>query len=475
LERVIVVIPYTSIIEQNATIYRESLGNRNVLEHHCNLDPQREDLKNDPLMATQLQLAAENWDAPVVVTTSVQFFESLFTSHPSRARKLHNIARSVIVLDEVQTLPPGYLNPILDGLNQLVQHYECSVVLSTATPPALVVRERFPQGLQNPQPIVRNAVELAKDLKRVEIEWPKEDAPPVELPELAEHLNREERVLCVVHSRRDARELALMLAETDDSNVFHLSALMCAKHRLSAIETIKKRLLAGESCRVVSTQLIEAGVDLDFPVIYRALGGMDSIVQAAGRCNREGRLDLGRVVVFRAVSKPPMGVPRIALKIMEKILTEKGEELDAFSPEASELYFRELYFHQTLDAKNIQANRKAMNFAQVGRDFQLIEDGFTHTVVVPWEDADKRVAELSVALTQGKSDRSKMPFLRALQPFTVSIYNRSFDLLQKGGALSEIDKGLYCLSPTHRYLYDSRYGLMEGDEPPTAAPEGLIQ
>lgn len=470
LRRVVVVIPYTSIIEQNARVYADCLGRKNVLEHHSNLDPEKQRREmTEPVMARH-DRAAENWDAPVVVTTSVQFFETLFANKPSRARRLHNLARSVIVLDEVQTLPPELLNPILDGLNQLVAHYGCSVVLSTATPPALRAREGFEQGLADPRPILRNPEQLHRRLERVSIEWPDPEESSIDLPELADRLAAHERVLCIVHRRAEARELARQLEEQTGEEVLHLSALMCPAHRLEVIEQIQQRLGEPGVCRVVSTQLVEAGVDLDFPVVYRALGGLDSVVQAAGRCNREGRLDRGRVVVYRAASKPPPGAPQAALEVTRTLLREHGRDLAAHDPAASEQFFRQLYFTRELDRENIQHNRRAMNFETVGNDFKMIKDGFTTTVIVPWGEAGVHLDRLCEALQRELPTRDH---LRALQPYTVSIYDRSFRTLSQAGALEEIMEGLFTLRPTHRYLYDATYGLIEGDEPPAADPEAL--
>ena len=474
LRRVIVVIPYTSIIEQNASVYRDYLGKENVLEHHSNLDPEKEKQEKGYDLSEKHKLAVENWDAPVIVTTSVQFFETLFASHPSKVRKLHNVARSVIILDEVQTLPPGLLDPILDGLNQLVAHYGCSVVLSTATPPALAARERFEKGLRAIRPIIPDPQRLAEELKRVEISWPPEEADPVELPELATQLAGEtQSTLCVIHRRDDARELAQLLSKQTGEKVLHLSALMCPAHRMSVIRQIGEMLQRGDDspCRVVSTQLIEAGVDLDFPVVYRALGGLDSIVQAAGRCNREGRRERGRVVVFRAASKPPAGAPRTALEVMSSMLKEKGGALDPADPVLFEEYFRRFYFHRALDEKNIQAKRREFRFAEVGRDFRMIEDGFSHTVIVPWGDAEERLARLrqAVALKLPTIDH-----LRALQPYTISIYDRSFAVLEKAGAIEEVMEGLHAIHVIYRHLYTEDYGLVVGDEAPPANPEVLV-
>jgi len=467
--RVFVVIPYTSIIEQNAAVYRQCLGMENVLEHHCNLSLERVGEYEDSLPH---KLAAENWDMPVIVTTTVQFFETLFASRPSAVRKLHNVARSVIILDEIQTLPPGLLNPILDGLTTLAEQYGCSIVLSTATPPALVYRDRFPYGLKNVRPIIESPKILAERLQRVTIEWPDRQATAWSIPELVDRLTVHPRVLCVVHRRRDARQAARSLAERTDGPVFHLSALMCPAHRLETIERIRRALQGSGPCRVVSTQLVEAGVDLDFPVVYRALGGLDSIVQAAGRCNREGRLPQGgRVVLFRAASSPAPGVPRRALEVTESLLSELDYRVDTADPDCFEKYFRSLYFAGTLDKHDIQRFRRQFDFASVGRRFKIIEDEFTSTVIVPWGDAGRYLQELRQATENGRPVRN---LLRRLQSYTVSLYARSCDQLRASGALEEVLNGIYALGAPYRHLYSEVYGLADGDEPIQADPEALI-
>lgn len=284
LDRVIAVIPFTSIIEQNVGVYRRALGDDQVLEHHSNLDPEKETRAN--------RLASENWDAPVVVTTAVQFFESLFANRSSRCRKLHNVAGSVVLLDEAQTLPPGFLAPVLDVLRELVAHYGCSVVLSTATQPALSQRDTLPEGFRDMREIMPEPASLARRLVRFQVEWPALEAGPVEWPELAARLASHDQVLAIVHRRQDARDLVRLLPA---ENRYHLSAWMCAAHRKQVLERILRALKHGEVCRVVATQLIEAGVDVDFPWVYRAMAGLDSLGQAGGRCNREGRQAAGRL------------------------------------------------------------------------------------------------------------------------------------------------------------------------------------
>jgi len=455
LKRVIVVIPYTSIIEQNAKIYRQALGDEHVIEHHASLEPEKETQIN--------RLASENWDAPVVVTTTVQFFESLFANRPSRCRKLHNVARSVILLDEVQCLPPDLLQPILDGMTELIGHYGCSVVLSTATPPALTARESMPMGLEDVRPIVPDPHDLARRLSRVRITWPRPDAPPTTWEEIAQVAARHDRCLVVVNRREDARRLARMLPE---EGRYHLSALMCPSHRLATLARIAEALASGATCRVVSTQLVEAGVDLDFPVVFRAMAGLDSIVQAAGRCNREGRSDHGDVFVFRPPTSPPRGVLSMAAEETESLLRERGGTLDPSDPHLFDVFFRGLYFRSDTDAWSIQPNRAEFKFRTVAQNFRIIRDGATRSIVVPYADSRDRLDTLRA---QGPSRER----LRALQRFVVSVYEREFIRLYEAGAIEEIHGVVYALTPAFRHLYDDAYGLvLEGQ--PGAEPEALI-
>lgn len=460
-KRIIVVIPYTSIIEQNTAEYRLALGAENLIEHHSNLDTEKYKKRYGEEETRRMELASENWDAPIIVTTTVQFFESLFSNRPSRCRKLHNITRSVIILDEVQTLPPEYLICILDALNELTTHYGCSIVLSTATPPALSQRERFEWGLKDVREIVPSPDAIASELKRVEYSWPEPDSPPVLWENLAKELAGFEQVLAVVHRRKDAHELAEYLGFLlEDQAVFHLSALMCPAHRSDVLKLVKDRLSAGKPCRLVSTQLIEAGVDVDFPVVYRALGGLDSMVQAAGRCNREGRLDFGRVKIFRAFSNPPSGTPRKAMDIAEGLLRKNDGSLDISANDIFYEYFRSLYFGSELDVKRIQSLRQEFKFADVAGEFRLIEDGFTESIVVPYKEGQTRLMKL---IERGPSRAA----LRSLQPFIVNIYPNAFQHLNSNGALEEVADGLFTLSPVFVHLYTRDYGLtVEGEIDP---------
>ena len=295
-QRIIVAVPYTSIIEQTCDVLRKVFGDGAVLEHHSNLDPDRETHKS--------RLATENWDAPIVVTTNVQLFESLYANRTSACRKLHNIANSVLILDEAQMLPPELLMPTLSVLKGLVDHFGCTVVLCTATQPALTGAigsglSKF-TGLDGAREIVADRTDIFRQLKRVEVQL--RGAGKIDWQDLGRELASLDQVLCIVNRRQDCRELFEILRANCEEAPIHLSALMCGEHRSQVIKQIKSDLVSEIPVRVVSTQLVEAGVDIDFPTVYRAMAGLDSIAQAAGRCNREGRLNalgkLGQVIVF---------------------------------------------------------------------------------------------------------------------------------------------------------------------------------
>ncbi len=451
LRRVIVVIPYTSIIEQNAKVYARALGPGNVIEHHSSLDEAKA-YEQTPEMEQRRRLATENWDAPVVVTTTVQFFESLFSAHPSKCRKLHNVANSVIVLDEVQILPPSLLLPILDGLQELAQHYGCSIVLSTATPPALS-QPHLSFGLAGVREITRNPTTLAAELKRVTVTWP-QAGEVVSYATLASLMAGHPRVLAIVHLRKDARYLAELLPP---DGRYHLSALMCPAHRLEVLAAVKKALGAGEVCRVVATQVVEAGVDIDFPVVYRALAGLDSLAQAAGRCNREGRLTdgdgqpaPGQFIVFRAETKPPPGVLRMALDGTEGLLAAHGDRLDLLAPGTFTEFFQGLYFRSDVDAAGIQTKRRDLDFADVESAFRMIED-YTIPVVVLHGDAGQRLERYRRSPT--RTNR------RALQPYIVQVAPWHLQTLSDTGAVERIDDAVTALTQPFDSLYDREFGL----------------
>ncbi|MCK4593776.1 CRISPR-associated helicase Cas3' [bacterium] len=465
LKRIIYVIPYTSIIEQNADVFREHLGAEAVLEHHSNFDP--EDAKKKELIndIEQWKRATENWDAPLVVTTNVQFFESLFHHRSSRNRKLHNMMDSVVILDEAQMIPPEHLLPCLEVLRILATQYNTSVVLCTATQPALSKRGGFEQGLAGVREIMDNPTELFQKevFRRVKIEVLKEE---LTVDELAERMKEEEQVLNVVNTRRQAREIFAALGDNEGN--FHLSALMCPAHRSVVIEKeIKERLKNDLPCRVVSTQLIEAGVDIDFPVVYRAETGIDSIAQAAGRCNREGQLTQngqrvpGRVVVFHLDEEKKRKGPsflRQRVQAAKSVIRHYRDDL--LAPEPVEEYFKELFWvkgEDGLDKLKIgkslrEGGIKRFPFRYIGEKFRFI-DSPTLSVIIPWgAEGDALVEKLRYY-----DGDFKLP--RKAQRFTVQVYEWHYRKLYEAGALETLHDRFYVLL-TLDGLYDEKLGLV---------------
>lgn len=460
--RIIYVIPYTSIIEQTADVFRDIFGDA-VVEHHSNAesDPGRENLRS--------RLACENWDAPVVVTTSVQFFESLFAAHTSRCRKLHNIVNSVVVLDEAQLLPPEFLKPILGVLNLLTRHYGVTVVLSTATQPALAHQEYFdPQKtitgldkvseLMQGGPHVETPDELYRELRRVRVRLPADWQKYTEWEDLAAELTEHESVLAIVNTRRHAAKLHALLPE----GALHLSAFMCGAHRADMIAAIKARLASGTPTRVVSTQLVEAGVDLDFPVVYRALAGLDSIAQAAGRCNREGSLPgLGEVKVFIPPEPAPPGLLAKGEGACRSVLHGYAE--DQLDRALFESYFKHLYYQCDLDQQGIEkllavdGRTLAVNFRTAADKFRLIDDANQASVIVLYRGPDGQDATIDQLLAQLRRDGPQRWVMRALQRYTVTIHQRDAQRLFMQGDIEELLPGLFV--QVNDLLYDPVLGL----------------
>ncbi|MGB8267325.1 MAG: DEAD/DEAH box helicase [Candidatus Velthaea sp.] len=449
LERVIVAIPYTSIIEQTASVYRKLFGADAVVEHHSAIEPQHDTDAN--------RRACENWDAPIIVTTNVQLLETLFTHRPSRARKLHALCRSVIVLDEAQTLPPQFLTPILDGLQELVGHYGASIVISTATQPALASR----LGSEVTE-IVSDPPSLFSALDRVEIVLPASWDQPIPNAELAARLTDEEHFLLITHRRADAQELASLIPDA-----FHLSAAMCGAHRQGVMRSVRKRLSAGLRCRLVSTQVVEAGVDLDFPLVLRAFGPLDAIAQAAGRCNREGRLQdasgaprRGRFEVFCATSAPPPA-QRSATDISKTVLRLRGG-LSLADPTLFTEYFDRLYSNGNLDAEDIQRHRAGFRYETVGNAFELIPDR-TVPIIVPYPGAAAAAAHLEHALTSGHGERQA---LRQVQPYIVAVPRSDHAKLFEANDLDRIGELVDVLRSDAQYAqYDRNLGLVLLSQP----------
>lgn len=476
LRRVIIVVPYTTIIEQNAAVYRDFLGDHNVVEHHSNLDDFA-DVEQGNELAIRRRLACENWDAPLIVTTNVQFFESLFANKKSRCRKLHNIARSVVVLDEAQNLPVEFLHPVLEALRELTQNYGCTVVLSTATQPALEKRKTLPTGLENVTEIATSPIELGNQLRRVNLHWPDRDSITT-YADLAEGLARRPAVLAVVHRRLDAVALARLVARRcPDEQLFHLSALMCPAHRRETIESIQQQLTLhrhdGRPCRVVSTQLVESGVDLDFPVCYRALAGLDSLAQAAGRCNREGKLAQGEFYVFQAETDPPGPTLKRAIQTTQLMLKLRGGVLDICEPTVFKEYFERFYANEELDSRHILRELSQLNFDTVGQTFRLIEDGYQKPIVIPWDPiARRRIKRLR---SIDHAPFAPRQLLRSLQPYTVQVQPRQFDALRSSGALeSFMDETVWVLNAAlFPKAYDDQLGLIV-DAEHSADVEALV-
>jgi CRISPR-associated endonuclease/helicase Cas3 len=431
LRRVVYVIPFTSIIEQTAGVFRSALSSeRDVLEHHASFDWEAASAADDTddegrNGLSKLKKAAENWDAPVVVTTAVQFFESLFASRTSRCRKLHNLAGSVIVLDEAQTLPIDMLLPCLAAIDELARNYNASVVLCTATQPALKQTDGFKFGLDIPseRELAPDPPALYRALKRVTVEYLTE---PVADADVAARFADQSQMLCIVNSRAHAR--SLYEAIRHEPGAVHLTTLMCPRHRRSKLDEVRARLASGKPVRMVATSLIEAGVDVDFPEVWRASAGLDSIAQAAGRCNREGRRDTGRTVVFTpAAVKPPRGVAAF-WQAARPVIRAHAEDL--LGLDAINAYFKELYWQkgmEALDAREVEgrhgvlaaiserARDMTFPFRSIAEAFRLIDDVMA-PVVVPY-DADAKTLLAAIS----RADRPLSSHLRRLQQYVVGI------------------------------------------------------
>jgi len=461
LRRVIYVVPFTSIIEQTADVFREALGDTDaVLEHHSAFDFQ--DME-DETEAERMKLAAQNWDRPVVITTAVQFFESLFANRPSRCRKLHSIANSVIVLDEAQSLPIPFLRPCLAALQELTRGYGCSAVLCTATQPAIYKED----GLKAPEALQRAVTrEIAPDpsrlydhLKRVAVT----QAGTLSNAELAERV-RGKSALVVVNNKRQARAL---FDDLRSDGVFHLTTNMTATHRAAVLDEVRERLHE-RPVLLIATALVEAGVDLDFPEVWRAVAGIDSIVQAAGRCNREGKLERGQVFVFEPEDGYPS--PRVLQRNAEIARRIMAEHTDPLSPDAVNAYFKALYWSSSaeLDSRSIMnriwegGNQLDYPFADIAADFQLIDD-FTKPLILgsgPWgmdADAERLLHH---------SPRAGA-IARALQRYTIGVSPKDLGTLIQFKAASIVRQdefGTQFVVLDNMDLYDDEAGFSP-DEP----------
>ena len=458
MRRVIYVIPFTSIIEQNAAEFRKvfgELGEQSVLEHHSTFDDGK--LQNEATK-DKLRLASENWDAPIVVTTAVQFFESLFADRSSRCRKLHNIAGSVIILDEAQMLPLNLLLPIMQAIKELAQNYRCSVVMCTATQPAVQAENGFYRGFENVREIAPKPTALFDKLRRTTVQHIGTQTDADLLAKLGEH----PQMLVIVNNRRHARSLYDQAKHLEGT--FHLTTLMCAKHRSQKLDEIRGRLKNGEPCRVIATSLIEAGVDVDFPLVMRAEAGLDSVAQAAGRCNREGkRPSENSFVWIFAPEDKWQAPPELATQAAVMRLTADSFSDDLLSTQAVAAYFAELYQLKgnELDNKKIlkMHNDRGQSldfpFQTIADKFRMIESHM-QPLIIPFDgEAENLISSLHHADHIGG-------LLRKLQPYTVQIPEKALAALYKAGRIEPINeknfgKQFYTLIGLD--LYDDVAGL----------------
>ena len=469
LDRVIYVVPYTSIIEQNAQVFRKVFGEDMVLEHHGNVD--WDDGK------TRLRLLAENWDAPVIVTTSVQFFESLHGCRTSVCRKLHNVARAVVVLDEAQSLPVDLLRPCLRSLDELVCRYKTSVVLCTATQPSVLAGQMAKGGLSGGpngcREIIPNKRNLHERLRRVSA---KRISGRITDAELLETIAPHPSALVIVNTRRHARELFKAAREKFlERPVLHLSAQMCPEHRSEILETIKGFLRSGKPCVLISTQLIEAGVDIDFPCVFREIAGADSLAQAAGRCNREGRMaGLGQVFFFDSAEDYSLpGFLGVAAAKGNEVLSLPQFSDDLLNPVAVTQYFKLLYdvYRDNQDRLNVLTSlippdypmkRRDMlvyKFRTLGKDFRLIDEAST-SVFIPYGLEGLALCE---KLRGTYAIGEQRAIARKLQRYAVSLRSPT-PSNRDGNPIAELVHDVYWVLTNPQINYDADLGIVLEDK-----------
>ncbi|RGY96756.1 CRISPR-associated helicase Cas3' [Clostridium sp. AM58-1XD] len=447
LRRIIYVIPYTSIIEQNAQVFKDILGAENVLEDHCNV------VYEDSEELKKVQLASENWECPVIVTTNVQFFESMFANKTSKCRKLHNAANSLIIFDEAQMLPVPYLKPCIQVISELVYNYRSTAVLCTATQPAL--RQFFPEHMKITEicPDVKGQYEFFRRTSLVQSGTLSED-------ELVNRLKHENQVLCILNSRKRVQRVYEALQQ--EMGTFHLSTFMYPKHRKKLLQLIRERLKTGKPCRLIATSLVEAGVDFDFQTVYRELAGIDSVIQAAGRCNREGKKcrDDCKTYVFKLEQSEDIHLPN-ALKLPMEVAGQVGEEYeDIASLEAIEAYFRRLFYFRGngLDIKEIvrqmEDGRRNLlfPFTTVAKQFKLIEND-TKTILIDWEEEAKNI------VCRIKAGDTSRRLIREAGQYCVNIYENDFEKLNGAGMLELIDNDMEYYILRNRGQYTEEKGL----------------
>ena len=422
MDRIIYVIPYTSIIEQNAKVFRDILGEGNVLENHCNVDYE----SSEELLP--MQLASENWDKPIVVTTNVQFFESLFANKSSKCRKLHNIANSVIIFDEAQMLPNDYLKPCVAMIEELINSYQVSAVLCTATQPALT--SFFHEGISAKE-LCPRMEEQFEFFKRTVFE----NVGVLTENDLIQRLEKEYQALCIVNTKKRAQRIYKQL---EGEGVYHLSTSMYPKHRRRILREIRERLQKNKKCILISTSLVEAGVDLDFQSVYRELAGVDSMIQAAGRCNREGLRPEkeSKVYIFQFEGKENVLGQRQQIDVAKSVIADNRDISDM---ESITQYFEMLYHIKgdSLDKKKIldEFRNKRYNFAKVGKEFKLIEQN-TKTIFINYET---EANETLCLLKERGFTRSGM---RKASQYCITVYENEFNKLYGIGSIQPISEDI---------------------------------
>lgn len=472
MRRVIAAVPFLTITDQTARVYREILNDdRAMLEHHSAVEtPEPDQDGSEAPDAIWQRLASQNWDAPLIVTTTVQLFESLFSNRTSQCRKLHNIAGSVIILDEIQTVPVDLRGPIFDALRELVDHYNVSVVLSTATQPALdtIAAELTASGREIIE-IAPEPARLFRSLERVRYEWPSL-GEVWSWERVAEEVHGELQVMVIVNTIKDA---ATLFDALEDEEAFHLSTRMCGAHRRDVLDEVRARLKLGLPCRLVSTQLVEAGVDLDFPLVMRAIGPLDRVVQAAGRCNREGRLPgMGRMIVFSAETDHRMPSGSYSRGAQETRNLLRRGTLDLLDPDTFIHYFSLLYSGELPDARGIQPLRDERRYETVNDLFRMIDD---HTIPVfvhyhrdePEIDRSKSHTILDALRRRDGRDRSSVrQRFRDAQPYIVNCSGWLKDTYEERGTIVEVVPGLWEWKDT----YDAKRGIVDR----RLEPDGLF-
>lgn len=439
-KRIIYVIPYTSIIEQNAEVFRKIFGIKNVLENHSNVD-----LNNyDDETKVQMMLAAENWDSPIVVTTAVQFFESMFSNKPSKCRKIHNIADSVVIFDEAQMLPLDYLLPCATAIRQLADNYNSAVVLCTATQPNFqsILNLTDKKNESQLTEICNSAENLTDDFRRVNFKY----EGKLQDDEIALELKQCKQVLCIVNKKAHAQKIYSMLGESDEN--FHLSTYMYPAHRQKVLKKIRQRLDENKPCRVVSTSLIEAGVDIDFPTVYRAISGIDSILQAGGRCNRENKRNSSECIVHIFNTDEVLSYQQTNTDAAMEVIKKYGDKI--YLPDAIKMYFDNLYYyrdidktHKVFDKKGIINGLTNLEFESVAQKFKLIEND-TKSLYICTEENKKEIDDLR------HGNYSKELF-RNLQKYVVNLYERDFNKIDEACGIEYIDNSFYVLSDNKYY------------------------